>query len=95
MHSAAPNPRFRAAAPPPLLPQAVTQQWNPQYIVKADDDVFFRLDRLPHAARQWGAMHAGASRLGLDGLGRCAELGWGEVIMNLVLQKCCWLSCTC
>ncbi|KAI7840006.1 hypothetical protein COHA_006271 [Chlorella ohadii] len=38
--------------------RAVTQQWNPQYIVKADDDVYVRLDCLPHAARQWAALHA-------------------------------------
>lgn len=49
--------------------------------MKADDDVFFRLDRLPHAVRQWGAMHAGASRLG--GLRRFAVLGWGEMFITL------------
>ncbi|PRW20177.1 putative beta-1,3-galactosyltransferase 12 [Chlorella sorokiniana] len=38
--------------------RAVMQRWNPQYIVKADDDVYLRLDRLPHAARQWAAVHA-------------------------------------
>lgn len=53
--------------------------------MKADDDVFFRLDRLPHAVRQWGAMHAGASRLG--GLRRFAVLGWGEMFITLAFAQ--------
>ncbi len=69
-------------APLSSLLQAVTQQWNPQYIVKADDDVYFRLDRLPHAARQWAAMHAGGCgqvwragmvAAGCTALGMCAD----------------------
>jgi hypothetical protein len=35
-------------------------QYNPQYIVKVDDDVYLRLDRLPHAVAQWQDIDAGA-----------------------------------
>ena len=27
---------------------------------QVDDDVYLRLDRLPHAVQQWAGMHAGA-----------------------------------
>lgn len=37
-------------------------RYDAQYIVKIDDDVYFRLDRLPHAIKQWKDIHAG----GLD-----------------------------
>jgi hypothetical protein len=37
----------------------VTEQYNPQYIVKVDDDVYLRLDRLPHAVAQWHDISAG------------------------------------
>ena len=44
-------------------------RYDVQYIIKADDDVFLRLDRVPHAARQWGDMHAGegSAASGADG----------------------------
>lgn len=42
--------------------RAVTERYEPQYILKVDDDVFLRLDRLPHAARQWS--EAGADYVG-------------------------------
>lgn len=35
-----------------LFLRAVTEQYDPQYIVKVDDDVYLRLDRLPVAAAQ-------------------------------------------
>ncbi|PSC68247.1 putative glucan 1,3-alpha-glucosidase [Micractinium conductrix] len=33
--------------------RAVTQRYDPQYIVKVDDDVYLRLDRVPAAVAQW------------------------------------------
>ncbi|KAL4422945.1 hypothetical protein ABPG75_009142 [Micractinium tetrahymenae] len=45
-----------------LFLRAVTERYNPQYIVKIDDDVYFRLDRLPAAAAQWA--HAAADYVG-------------------------------
>lgn len=42
--------------------QAVTTQYDPQYIVKIDDDVYLRLDRLPHAVQQWHDIRAGGLR---------------------------------
>ncbi|EFN52007.1 hypothetical protein CHLNCDRAFT_10529, partial [Chlorella variabilis] len=38
--------------------RAVTTQYDPQYIVKIDDDVYLRLDRLPHAVQQWHDIRA-------------------------------------
>lgn len=47
----------RSARRPPCVPaaplQAVTQRYDPQYIVKVDDDVYLRLDRVPAAVAQW------------------------------------------
>lgn len=45
-----------------------------RYIVKIDDDVYFRLDRLPHAIRQWSDIHAGEA--GLRGSAGCRERAW-------------------
>ena len=39
--------------------KAVTSQYSPQYIVKADDDVYLRVDRLPYAIKQWTAFKSG------------------------------------
>eukprot|EP00210_Caulerpa_lentillifera_P005805 g5551.t1 len=36
----------------------VIKHFDPKYIVKIDDDVYFRLDRLPTAVPQWQAKHA-------------------------------------
>ena len=36
----------------------VAEQYDAQYIIKADDDVYLRLDRVPSAVRQWAAMAA-------------------------------------
>lgn len=41
----------------------MTEQYDAQYIVKVDDDVFMRLDRLPHAVAQWRDIAAGAPLL--------------------------------
>ncbi len=35
------------------------RQYDAQYIVKVDDDVYLRLDRIPHAISQWRDIHAG------------------------------------
>ncbi|KAL3142375.1 hypothetical protein ABBQ38_002711 [Trebouxia sp. C0009 RCD-2024] len=35
--------------------RAVASQYSPRYIVKADDDVYLRVDRLPYAIKQWTA----------------------------------------
>lgn len=45
-----------------------------RYIVKIDDDVYFRLDRLPHAIRQWSDIHAGEA--GLRGSAGCRQRAW-------------------
>ena len=37
----------------------VTSKYSPQFIVKADDDVYLRVDRLPHAVKQWTAFESG------------------------------------
>lgn len=37
----------------------VTRLYEPQYIVKADDDVYLRVDRIPLAVRQWTVLGAG------------------------------------
>ena len=55
------RPRAHRCACCALL-QAATQLYDAQYIVKADDDVYLRLDRLPHAVAQWGSIHAGTGR---------------------------------
>ena len=34
--------------------------WDAQYIIKADDDIYLRLDRVPAAVKQWRDVHAGA-----------------------------------
>lgn len=39
--------------------QLVTLLYDPQYIVKADDDVYLRVDRIPLAVRQWTALQSG------------------------------------
>lgn len=40
--------------------KATTEAYDARYIVKIDDDVFLRTDRLPHALQQYEAVHAGA-----------------------------------
>jgi galactosylxylosylprotein 3-beta-galactosyltransferase len=43
------------------------EQYDAQYIVKADDDVYLRLDRVPAAVRQWaarGADYVGCMKMG-------------------------------
>ena len=39
----------------------VTTAYDPQFIVKADDDVYLRVDRLPYAVKQWTAIKSGVS----------------------------------
>lgn len=39
--------------------QLVTRLYEPQYIVKADDDVYLRVDRVPLAIKQWSVLEAG------------------------------------
>ncbi|KAK9803488.1 hypothetical protein WJX73_007726 [Symbiochloris irregularis] len=38
--------------------RTASRQYDARYIVKVDDDVFLRVDRLPHAFRQWDEIHA-------------------------------------
>ncbi|GMH42893.1 hypothetical protein BSKO_10812 [Bryopsis sp. KO-2023] len=38
-----------------LFIRTVVKLYEPEYILKVDDDVYFRLDRVPHAVRQWKA----------------------------------------
>lgn len=60
-------PGLTLAASLPACPaawlQAVSREYDAQYIVKVDDDVYLRLDRLPHAVQQWGDIHAGLTPL--------------------------------
>ena len=37
----------------------ITSFYDPQYIVKADDDVYLRVDRIPYAVKQWGTFQSG------------------------------------
>ena len=37
----------------------VTSLYDPQYIVKVDDDVYLRPDRLPYAVKQWTTFGSG------------------------------------
>ena len=46
--------------------QHVTRMYEPQYIIKADDDVFLRTDRLPLAIAHWRKEDAGRSLLTLS-----------------------------
>ena len=39
----------------------VTALYEPLYIVKADDDVYLRVDRIPHAVKQWSTFQSGTS----------------------------------
>ena len=39
--------------------RTATKLYDVRYIVKVDDDVFLRVDRLPHAFKQWDEIHAG------------------------------------
>lgn len=39
--------------------QLVSSLYDPQYIVKADDDVYLRVDRLPMAIKQWTVFESG------------------------------------
>lgn len=41
--------------------RAVTSHYSPRYIVKADDDVYLRVDRLPYAIKQWTAFNSGTA----------------------------------
>ncbi|DBA81436.1 TPA: hypothetical protein ACH3X1_007222 [Trebouxia sp. C0004] len=38
--------------------QLVTSIYEPQYIVKADDDVYLRVDRIPYAVKQWSTFQS-------------------------------------
>jgi len=40
----------------------VTSIYEPQYIVKADDDVYLRVDRIPYAVKQWSTFQSGAAQ---------------------------------
>lgn len=43
-------------------------RYDARYIIKVDDDVYFRLDRVPHAVRQWkdtGAEYVGCMKTGV------------------------------
>ncbi len=42
--------------------QLVTSIYEPQYIVKADDDVYLRVDRIPYAVKQWSTFQSGAAQ---------------------------------
>ena len=58
---------------------AVLEQYTPQYIIKVDDDVYLRLDRVPSAISQWAAR--GADYIGCMKTGRVftsATLRWYE-----------------
>ena len=37
----------------------VIKLYDAEYIVKVDDDVYFRLDRLPSTVLQWSSMQKG------------------------------------
>lgn len=39
---------------------AVTRLFDADYIIKVDDDVYFRLPHTPHIVRQWKELGAGA-----------------------------------
>lgn len=39
--------------------QHVTAEYEADYVVKVDDDVYLRIDRLPHAIVQWKEDKAG------------------------------------
>ena len=41
--------------------RTVSRHFDARYIVKVDDDVFLRVDRLPFAFKQWDEVHAGKS----------------------------------
>ena len=39
----------------------VTALYEPLYVVKADDDVYLRVDRIPYAVKQWSTFQSGTS----------------------------------
>lgn len=41
----------------------ITSIYAPQYIVKADDDVYLRVDRIPYAVKQWGTFQSGVTKI--------------------------------
>ena len=41
----------------------ITSIYAPQYIVKADDDVYLRVDRIPYAVKQWGTFQSGVAKI--------------------------------
>jgi hypothetical protein len=48
--------------------RTVTQQWDPDWVIKMDDDVYLNTARLLHAARQWdvmGAQYVGCMKHGV------------------------------
>ena len=73
-----------------LFLRTVLKTYNPKYILKVDDDVYIRPDRLPAAAAQWSSIHAGelgcpcmqgAGRLCLAGcLGFLASWEFGRIL---------------
>lgn len=48
---------------------AVTALHNADYIIKVDDDVYLRMDHVPHIVQQWRGLGAGAAMLS----SHCAE----------------------
>lgn len=54
--------------------RAVASQYSPRYIVKADDDVYLRVDRLPYAIKQWTAFKSGTQLFCLHALLHWAAL---------------------
>lgn len=51
--------------------KAVTSRYRPRYIVKADDDVYLRVDRLPYAVKQWTAFKSGTPLFWLQSMCTC------------------------
>ena len=60
--------------------QLVTSIYEPQYIVKADDDVYLRVDRIPYAVKQWSTFQSGAAQSDY-----CVSLAYVSVICKLLL----------
>ena len=41
----------------------ITTEYDPKFVVKVDDDVYLRVDRLPYAVKQWTAFNSGMSAI--------------------------------
>ena len=65
--------------------KAATALYDARYIVKIDDDVYLRTDRLPYALQQYedagagGALHQDIGSI--DNIAYAAQSWWGN---------CCW-----